>query len=224
MKKILSLLTSCAAALSFMAAAPASATVLTTPWQSAEFSLDSIDASQNLSFTGFDSTLGTLIGVVIKFTMSETLVDTIYNFTSHLVTVGVPNGVSATSTVTASGPLGLQTVNQLTTTPYTGTIAAGANNQVTATLNDVNSGPSSISGNPSSLAAYIGGTNSVTIAVSSVGSQSGSLQPGVLTGYDGSSRGVVYLQYIYDIPEPASIALFALGLLALTQLRRRKNF
>ena len=73
------------------------------------------------------------------------------------------------------------------------------------------------------LAGYLGASNTVSIAVNGVGSQSGSLPPNVLNGYSGSANGVVYLQYIYDIPEPASMALFAVGLLALTQLRRRKS-
>ena len=66
-------------------------------------------------------------------------------------------------------------------------------------------------------------SNSVTINVDGEGDQSGSLPPNVMNGYSASANGMVYLQYIYQVPEPASMALFALGLLALTQLRRRKS-
>ena len=137
---------------------------------------------------------------------------------------------TATSTITVTGPLGLTTINQLTTSPlYAGNVGSLADNGNTSvavatnTVTGIASPVNTITGNPTSLASYLGATNTVTISVNGVGSQSGSLPPGVFNSYSGSSNGVVYLQYIYDIPEPASIALFAVGLLALTQLRRRKS-
>jgi len=229
MKKLASLLVSCAAALSFVAAAPASATILTTPWQSGNFNLATVDGSATVNFAGFDSSLGTLVGVTIKYIVNETLTDTIYNFNSNAVTVGNPNGVSATSTITAKGPLGLTTVTQLTTSPlYAGLVDGNggsvfSTHAITNTVNGIASPVNTLNGNPTTLASYLGASNTVSIAVNGVGSQSGSLPPNVLNGYSGSANGVVYLQYLYDIPEPASMALFAVGLLALTQLRRRKS-
>ena len=227
MKKLMSLLTSCVAAIGFVAAAPASATPLTTAWQAVDFSLASINDSTSLNFFGFDSKLGSLTGVVIKFTLTETLTDTIYNFNSKPVTVGFPNPVSATSTITAFGPLGLKTVNQLTTPGFSGVIAGAVNGvptqkSSTITATNITSGPATITGDAIQLAKYVGGTNSIVIGVDGYGTQNGSLANNVLTGYDGNAYGTVYMQYIYDIPEPATIALFAMGLLALTQLRRRK--
>lgn len=229
MKKFASLFASCAAALSFVAAAPASATALTTPWQSGTFSLATLDSTANVTFAGFDTSLGSLIGVSIKYVVNEVLADTIYNFNPYDVTVGNPTPVSATSTITAAGPLGLSTITQLTTSPLFAGLVQGNGGQVFSTytisnvVNDVTSAVGTISGNSTTLANYLGNTNTVSITVSGVGSQSGSLPVNVLNGYSGSSNGIVYLQYIYDIPEPATIALFAMGLLALTQLRRRKS-
>jgi len=229
MKKLASLLVSFAAALSFVAAAPASATILTTPWQSGNFNLATVDGSAKVNFSGFDSSLGTLVGVTIKFIVNESLSDIIYNFNNYAVTVGNPNGVSATSTITATGPLGLTTVNQLTTSPlYAGVVGANTGagyvpTTVSNTVSGIASPVNTINGNPTTLASYLGASNTVSINVNGVGSQSGSLPPGVFNSYSGNSNGVVYLQYIYDIPEPASMALFAVGLLALTQLRRRKS-
>ncbi|MFJ3054902.1 choice-of-anchor E domain-containing protein [Herbaspirillum sp. NPDC087042] len=213
-----------------MAAAPASATTLTTSWQSANFSLASVDGTAQVNFAGFDSSLGTLVGVTIKYIVNETLSDLVYNSNNYAVTVGNPVGLSATSTITVTGPLGLTTVSQLTTSPlYAGNVGSLADNNnqaavvATNTVTGIASPVNTITGNPTTLASYLGASNTVTIGVKGVGSQSGSLPPGVFNSYSGSSNGVVYLQYIYDIPEPASIALFAVGLLALTQLRRRKS-
>ena len=131
----------------------------------------------------------------------------------------------AAMAITASGPLGLTSVSQLTTTPYAGNVAAGLSTIGVATLNNATVGPTQLNGNMTTLASYVGGTNSVTITVDGVGSQSGSLSPSVLAGYNGSANGVVYLQYIYAIPEPAVVALFALGLLMLgaVTMRRRQD-
>ncbi|QDD67163.1 choice-of-anchor E domain-containing protein [Herbaspirillum seropedicae] len=232
MKKFSSLLVSFAAAASFMAAAPAHATLttVTSAWQQAAFDLPTIDASATVQFNGFNASLGKLIGVTVKFIMDETLTDTIYNFNTRAVTVGNPRPVFATSTITATGPLGLSTVNQLTTTPqFAGVVPAApalgsfGSKSISNTVTGIQSGPVTVNGTPASLAAYIGGQNSVTINVDGEGSQSGSLPPNVMNGYSASANGMVYLQYIYQVPEPASMALFALGLLALTQLRRRKS-
>lgn len=224
-KKIVSLLSAFAATFALLGPAPASATVLTTDWQSASFNFSSVNASANLAFDGFNSSLGSLIGVVIKFTLNEVLNDRAFNFSDSPAQVGAPNPVSATSTITASGPLGLTSVNQLTTPGYTGAVASGLTTIGSASLTNFLVGPVQLNGNPVSLANYIGGTNSVTIAMTGTGTQNGSLSPDVMTGYLGTASGIVYLQYIYAIPEPAAIAVFALGLLLLSvaMWRRRQQ-
>lgn len=211
-KQIVSLLSAFVAVFALLGSAPASATIITSPWQSATFNFTTVNASANLTFNGFDPSLGTLLGVVIKFTLNETLTDKVYNFGDPAL-IGAPFAVSATSTITASGPLGLHSVNQLTTTPFSGTVQSGPAVIGTATATALDVGPSTLNGNPNTLGAYIGGTNNVTINVTGYGTQNGSLSPDVFSGYSGSANGIVYLQYIYAIPEPAAIALFALGLL-----------
>ncbi|MFJ3054900.1 choice-of-anchor E domain-containing protein [Herbaspirillum sp. NPDC087042] len=222
-KHLLSLFSAFVATLALLGPAPASATIVTSGWQSQSFNFSTVNASTNLSFDGFDASLGTLLGVVIKFSLNETLNDLAFNMGNSALTVGNPVKVSATSTITASGPLGLTTVNQLTTTPYSGSVTTGLSTIGTATLSNYMVGPTQLNGNMSTLGAYIGGSNSVTIAVTGVGTQSGSLSPSVMTGYNGSANGIVYLQYIYAIPEPTMLALFALGLLMLTATTWRRR-
>jgi hypothetical protein len=211
-----------AACLSF--ATPASATLVNGAWQSAAFAFSDVNDDAELSFNGFDASLGSLVGVIIEFTLNESLSENIFNTGSHSVLVGRPNQVSSTSTITASGPLGLSVVNQLSTPGFFGTVP-GAGLTTVATVNTPANflvGPASISGNPVALNTYIGGVNTVVIDVAGFGTQSGSLPPGAFAGYVGESNGIVYLQYVYDIPEPGSIALFGLGLIGLAVWRHRK--
>lgn len=215
----LSLLAAC---VSF--AAPASATVVTSAGQTAAFDFSSVNDNATLDFNGFNAALGTLVGVIIQFTLNETLTDDIFNFGNHPVTIGIPNAISATSTITASGPLGLTVVNTLNTSGFVGTVPVGGPTMIETASSPSNFlvGPVTLSGNATSLASYIGGTNAVVIAVSGTGTQNGSLPPSAFSGYLGTANGVVTLQYEYDIPEPGSIALFALGLIALAAWCRRK--
>jgi hypothetical protein len=210
-----------AACLSF--ATPASATLVNGAWQSAAFDFSDINADAELSFNGFDASLGRLVGVIIEFTLNETLSEHIYNINNHAVLVGRPNQVSSTSTITVSGPLGLSIVNQLSTAGFVGMAPVGLTTVATVnTPTDFLVGPASISGNPVLLNTYIGGANTVEIDVTGFGTQSGSLPPNAYAGYEGDSNGIVYLQYVYDIPEPGSIALLGLGLIGLAVWRRRK--
>ena len=225
-KHIVSILFGFFAAVSCIA--PAGATVLNTPWQSTAFNFADLDGSQSVSFNGFNTALGNLVGVSLKFVLNETLSNIVFNL-GKAANIGNPLAVSATSTITATGPLGLTTVNQLTTPGFKGVASTGYAVIGTTSLRGFEVGPNTLNGDAVSLAKYIGGTNSVTINLTSAGTQSGSLARDVLTGYFGSADGVVSLQYLYDrssykeIPEPGAIALLALGLLVLSQWRRRKR-
>jgi len=222
-KQIVALLSVCITTLSLLWAAPVSASVLTTPWQSQSYNFATFNQSANLSFNGFNSSLGSLIGVIIEFTLTESLKDQLYNFNDAPVAVGTPVSDSATVTVSVTGPHGLSNVNVLSTSSFHGIAPVGLSTAGSASLTNFLVGPEKLSGNPISLASYIGGTDIVAINVSDFGTQSGSLAPNVLTSYSGSANGIVSLQYEYETPEPAAIALFALGLLILSQWRRRKG-
>jgi hypothetical protein len=205
-------------------APPASATVVTSAWQNATFNFASIDDNTTLNFDGFDSGLGRLIDVVLKFTLNETLINDVFNFGRAPVRIGSPGAVSATSTVTVSAPLSMTLTNSFSTPGFVGMVPVGGPTQVkTATLPiDFLVGIVTRAGDPLSLAAYIGGSNSVAIDVTGFGNMSGTLPAAVFAGYEGSSYGVVSLQYQYDVPEPASIALFSLGLIGLAAMLRRR--
>jgi hypothetical protein len=216
---VLGLLASC-----LFTTTPAAANVVSSAWQNATFNFDAIDDNTTLNFNGFDAGLGRLMKVILKFTLNETLTDDVFNFGHGPVRIGAPGAVSATSVITLSAPLGMILTNSFSTPGYVGMVPLGGPTMVeSATLPlDFLVGIVSRSGTPISLAAYIGGSDSVAIDVTGFGNQIGTLPVGVFAGYDGSSNGLVSLQYEYDIPEPASIALFSLGLIGLAAMLRRR--
>ena len=230
MKKALSLLGTCATAIALMLAAPASATQMTYSTTEA-FALANIDGTTSVSFAGFNTALGTLLGVQLSFVVTETLTNTLTNFGNASGTFGNPKVVQATSTIVATGPLGLTTSNVLTTTGLSGVLAAGTSISSTASITGIQSGVATLLSSVTSLSKYLGTAVSEDVTVTDSGSASGSAASGagaVLGNfYSGNSYGSVTLTYIYDtttnVPEPATIALFALGLLALTQWRRRQG-
>jgi hypothetical protein len=208
------------------------------------FAFNTLDASTDLIYDGFDSALGTLHSVHITYTMDKTLNNDIINVNATPSTIGVPSPVSATSqttfqlTAVGSATVLASDVNNLTTPDFTGTVPGGGAITTVGTASATNLtntisicddgsclGSGGIAVTSAVLASFIDGTNVLNINIANQGVQGGSVPSGVFTGNTGSVNGSVDVVYDYDainVPEPTSIALLGLGL-TFAGLRKRKQ-
>jgi hypothetical protein len=222
-------LTVCGLGIGLAAPIPASATLI-QEYQSASANFTSLSgAQQTLTFTGFNTSLGTLVSVELSFSTSVSITDQVNNTTGTSQNVGSPTSETATATVTAnagSGATQLSANATLTTPGFSGSVAAGINNVGTASDSDLLSNVASLTSPSTDLTPYIGGTNLITVTVDASGTQGGSVPEFVYTGNAGTADATVTLEYDYTqaspVPEPSSVALLVSGILGFGLIRRRR--
>jgi hypothetical protein len=142
--------------------------------------------------------------------------------------VGTPTPLTATATTSLTGPASLLLTDTLTTPGFVGTVLDNFTVQVVGT-NSVTGHTTSTTlfAPPSDLSAYIGGTSSVSLNLSSSGTQGGSVTAAVLSGNNGNADVTVSLYYSYDAPpsgtpEPATMTLFGSALVGVGILGRKR--
>ena len=205
---------------------------LLTTEETKSFSFGSLIGTTDLTFTGFDSSLGTLHSVHITYTLDKLLNNDIINTNAGDSLIGSPSLVSATSETTFSisaaggGVADLTDVSNLTTPGFTGLVTGGGAITTVGTISDAaivggssicDDGSCATAVSSAVLADFIGGVDIVTITVENEGVQGGSVPPLVFTGNNGTVDGTATIVYDYNLkvvsaPEPTSIALLGLGL------------
>ncbi|MGA3181690.1 MAG: choice-of-anchor E domain-containing protein [Verrucomicrobiota bacterium] len=181
---------------------------------SAPFSVGGDDFPVNLAFPQFDASLGDLTGIEVTLTTTGLLQADVSN-------VGAATTFSdaeASGTITVSGPDGEQSLLTLTTTPFSGSIAAGTPASPTYSLGPQTSlSLQSVSEVPSSdFSAYeasgSGGSLEFPLDAAFDGSSSGNGPSSLSFAGDASAFGSVEVDYTYmaAVPEPGQLLSWSL--------------
>lgn len=211
-------------------AAPASAAIITQT-QTQGFGFASLNGTTTVSFNGFNSSLGTLLEVVVSFSAQMSLASTavVNPAGSGNTLAGSPNPISAIGslTLTSSSLTFFTTLTSNLATPgFTGTVFDNQTNTLGTATGPLSSSSGSIT-NPLLLSQYIGGPSLVSLTMTSTGTQGGSVPSNVFTSNTGNSEGSMTVVYRYNdgvsTPEPATMAVLGAGLLALGVARRKRR-
>ncbi len=203
----------------------ASAGPFFTAIQTQTFSFTQFSGSTTLNFDGFNASLGALESVHMALSAVVSLTNSAANLTGvPVASVGIPTLLSATGTLTVTGPAGLSGSASMSTPGYSGPLAVGLQN--VGTNSGTISGSNVLNSPPTNITSYIGGVNAVALTLGASQSLFGSVGSGILLGNDGTANVTVTLQYDYsvaDAPEPATMLVLGSGILGLSVIRRRRK-
>jgi PEP-CTERM motif len=196
-------------------AEPASAGLIT---QTENYPSALASFSVPLSFTKFNTQLGTLTGVSVALSMHGTVTSQVLSTSSQSQTF---TSASTTSTVSIAAPASVVISASLLTTPVAGTISANATMTIGTDSGTV--GSSSSLGSFEFAPYESSGAGSYVINAVAANTNSGSTNSArvAIAGFStvGGSLVITYT-YLAAVPEPASLGMVVLGLGFVAAIRR----
>jgi hypothetical protein len=189
---------------------------------SASLPTNTLPFTDNFTLSAFNSTLGTLTGVLVTLNFTDSATVSVFNGSG--TTDFAFTNASATSTITINGPGGIVTSAPIQTSGVSGTAIHG-----TVTNFTTPTGSGTATANPLDLADYI--SNSPLLlnfsAVDTAASFAGTTGGPLFFGGSFSAGGTVNITYTYTAattttPEPATMTLFGSALLGIGFFARKR--